>query len=516
MKKRIVATIVVIATIFCLTVFCQAESQKEISIYVNGNKLSTDVPPQIIDGSTLVPLRVIFEALGATVEWNQETKTVYSTLGDTSIRLTIGEKNLYKGDHAYAISLSVPAQIIDGRTMVPVRAISESFGFHVDWYKEIRTISIKDNKRVKIIPYYNQDGEKVSIEEALSQEYDLIGWAEDINKIQGNIIMYSADGRTISILKSQIDDYKAVGWYEEPVVLMYAADGRTMYVEQSRVEAHKQVGWSTEPFVLMYAADGRTMYVEQSKVEANKLVGWTTEIPKIYPTSVSTTQYLELSVGATHMLTCSFMPSSTTETFIDWSSSNPSVAQVGVVGMIHAISEGSATITAKTSNGLTATCHVVVKDFKYDSSKVGSLTGVITWQYNKFVGTKADVGADLMLIPAIHTPTENDDYTTLIFSSTKDDSIYVTEVDGSGNYYFDNIPAGKYILVIKGKNTNDSPAEQSINSSRVRKYLTGVISEKAISNFELQLKIYSFDVAEIVIRENQTTRYSKDWGYTYI
>ena len=141
MKKQLMALILIIAAFMCLATVCSADTQKEISLYVNGEKIHSEVPPQIINGTTLVPLRVIFEALGATVEWDNATKTVSSTLGEESIKLTIGESSLYKNDTA--ITLSVPAQIIDGRTMVPVRAISEAFGCLVSWNAPINTVHIK-------------------------------------------------------------------------------------------------------------------------------------------------------------------------------------------------------------------------------------------------------------------------------------------------------------------------------------------------------------------------------------
>ena len=89
-----------------------------------------------------MPLRAICEALGATVEWDGATKTVTATRGEDTIKLTIGDTKLYKnGQPVY--ELDVPAQIMgSGFTMVPVRAISESFGCQVDWVAALRAVVI--------------------------------------------------------------------------------------------------------------------------------------------------------------------------------------------------------------------------------------------------------------------------------------------------------------------------------------------------------------------------------------
>ena len=244
MKRKLLSAILIAATIFSISTICYAEDKKEISIYVNGNKLYSDVAPQIIDGSTLVPLRVIFEALGATVEWNQETKTVSSTLDETSVKLTIGENKLYKNGNE--ISLSVPAQIIEGRTLVPVRAISESFGYFVDWYNEIKAVSIKENKRVALIPYYNLDGKVVAIEKSLSSEYELIGWSNDINKIDKNVVtMYSEGGKKTNVSISNIETYLAKGWDIVPFVWMYADDDKSIEIPNAKIDDYRLVGWYT-------------------------------------------------------------------------------------------------------------------------------------------------------------------------------------------------------------------------------------------------------------------------------
>lgn len=64
----------------------------DITVILDGNKLEFDVPPQIIDGRTMVPIRAIFEALGAEVTWDDATKTVTATIDDYVVKCTIDSK----------------------------------------------------------------------------------------------------------------------------------------------------------------------------------------------------------------------------------------------------------------------------------------------------------------------------------------------------------------------------------------------------------------------------------------
>ena len=91
---------------------------------------------------TLVPFRAIFEALGATVEWEPSTQTVTSTRGATTVKLNIGDDKLYK--NGSAVTIDTPARLVKDYTMVPVRAVVEAFDATVDWNGENRTVTITE------------------------------------------------------------------------------------------------------------------------------------------------------------------------------------------------------------------------------------------------------------------------------------------------------------------------------------------------------------------------------------
>jgi len=114
-----------------LAAFANEQEEKPISIIVNGNEVTFDSPPIIEDGRTLVPLRAIFESLEADVQWDPIERKVTSTKGDTTIVLYIGNREAWVNGES--VILDVPPIIVNGRTLVPVRFVSESFGGDVKW-----------------------------------------------------------------------------------------------------------------------------------------------------------------------------------------------------------------------------------------------------------------------------------------------------------------------------------------------------------------------------------------------
>lgn len=115
-----------------------------IKVSVDGDYLSFDQPPVLANERTLVPFRAIFEKLGANVDWSGETQTVTAVKGETEITLKIGESAIYVNGEKK--ELDVALQIVNDRTLVPVRAISESLGCEVGWDGNTKTVIIKTAK----------------------------------------------------------------------------------------------------------------------------------------------------------------------------------------------------------------------------------------------------------------------------------------------------------------------------------------------------------------------------------
>lgn len=127
----------------CVNQNTEVTNKDEITVMLDNEKIEFDVPPQIINERTMVPMRAIFVSLGATVEWDGKTRTVTSKKDDTTIILTIDDANMYVNDRV--VELDSPACIVDERTLVPVRAISEAFDLEVLWNGKTRTVHINTN-----------------------------------------------------------------------------------------------------------------------------------------------------------------------------------------------------------------------------------------------------------------------------------------------------------------------------------------------------------------------------------
>jgi N-acetylmuramoyl-L-alanine amidase len=117
---------------------------REVTLMLNGDKFvpsSEQMPPIILNNRTLVPVREVFEYLDGKVEWYNEDRRVEITFDDNSITLWINkEEAIVNGK---PVTLDVPAKIVNNKTMVPVRFISESAGFTVGWDAETFTVDIK-------------------------------------------------------------------------------------------------------------------------------------------------------------------------------------------------------------------------------------------------------------------------------------------------------------------------------------------------------------------------------------
>jgi hypothetical protein len=114
--------------------------QGGLKAYVNGKQPEFDVEPLIKDGRTLVPVRAMVEALGADVNYDAATGTVTVTRGDSTVTLTL-DSNEATID-GQATTLDVPATVIDGRTVIPLRFLSEALGTKVYYDAETGMIVV--------------------------------------------------------------------------------------------------------------------------------------------------------------------------------------------------------------------------------------------------------------------------------------------------------------------------------------------------------------------------------------
>jgi len=150
MLKKVLFTALLI-----LMVSGAAYAASDVSVYADDNKVSfPDQKPFIDENSrTLVPIRFIAEEMGADVGWNGETELVTIEKKDVLINLTIGEKRA-KVNGAWK-NFDTQAILYNARTMVPLRFISETLGAEVEWDGNTRTVYIRtDGNENPVEPDY--------------------------------------------------------------------------------------------------------------------------------------------------------------------------------------------------------------------------------------------------------------------------------------------------------------------------------------------------------------------------
>jgi hypothetical protein len=108
--------------------------------HLDGQVVTLDTPPVIVSGRTLVPLRAIIEGLGGAITWVPETRSVEVQFNGTTLLLQIGNRTAVVNGEA--VTLDVPAAIMNGRTMLPVRFVSEHLGSDVQWEELTKTVTI--------------------------------------------------------------------------------------------------------------------------------------------------------------------------------------------------------------------------------------------------------------------------------------------------------------------------------------------------------------------------------------
>ncbi len=111
--------------------------------------------PVVVDGRTLLPARAIVEEMGGEVGWDESSGTATFTSGNEEIRLIVGSRTAYV--NGAARTLDVAPAVMNDRTMLPIRFIAESFHFTVDWQESSQRIIIKQGEGASVVP--NQPNE---------------------------------------------------------------------------------------------------------------------------------------------------------------------------------------------------------------------------------------------------------------------------------------------------------------------------------------------------------------------
>lgn len=124
-----------------------AYAAKEVKIEIDGKAMvPKDMPAVIIDGRTMLPMRQIAQELGCEVNWNEAAKQIYVMRGSDIIVFTVDSKTGYENGKEF--TMDVPATIVNDRTMLPVRALADALHLNIKWDDPNRIVSIQSGDTV--------------------------------------------------------------------------------------------------------------------------------------------------------------------------------------------------------------------------------------------------------------------------------------------------------------------------------------------------------------------------------
>ena len=142
MKKYILS----LALLFSLLSANASAQEKAVTVKVNNFVIESPVAAQIINDRTMLPMRSIFERVGAKVTWIEEERIIIATKGKKLITMQIDNPVMsvqsIENDEIVKIELDSPPIIKDDSTIVPVRAVAESLGYEVEWDAQTYTVNI--------------------------------------------------------------------------------------------------------------------------------------------------------------------------------------------------------------------------------------------------------------------------------------------------------------------------------------------------------------------------------------
>ena len=142
--NKIITYIVLCAAMIFSSAALAADN--EITVTVDGEPLDTPIPAQIVSDRTMLPMRAVFETLGAKVDWVGTDKIIFATKGNKFITMKIGVPKVVvqttDSSENTVIELDCAPFIDSDYTLVPVRAVAEALDARVDWSEDTRTANI--------------------------------------------------------------------------------------------------------------------------------------------------------------------------------------------------------------------------------------------------------------------------------------------------------------------------------------------------------------------------------------
>ncbi len=230
MKRRMFSIVVALSLLLIAGAgVAQGKSSLPIRVFVGGAQVNfPDQLPVIVDDRTLVPLRGVFEAMGATVEWDKEALRATIKLLGNQVAVFIGSRTAWVNGNKQ--TLDVAPRLIGGRTMVPLRFIAESFGLKVGWEDRQRAVIIGAWPSMPVLaPYGDADLEMPC---TLRVQMNPMGKEEPLLDGPPNVVEVDLAEYVADILAHEMGDFREGGkahyFTEEPLkagamaTLMYA------------------------------------------------------------------------------------------------------------------------------------------------------------------------------------------------------------------------------------------------------------------------------------------------------
>ena len=181
--KRIFLSTAALVLVFSASAAVYASG---VSVTIDGVAVNFEgQPPTIIDGRTLVPVRGVFETLGFNVGWEPATQTVTLTRADFEVIISIGVDTFTTNGEEFP--LDVPAQIIEERTLLPIRAVVESVGYEVSWdgNNSVVIIETVDQTGPEAAPEPGADTSRFIIPNRRLTQAELDAWIAEYHRLGG-------------------------------------------------------------------------------------------------------------------------------------------------------------------------------------------------------------------------------------------------------------------------------------------------------------------------------------------
>lgn len=283
MKKKLALVLAATMTAACLSVGASADEYTQVNLVVNGTAVETDQPAVIVDSRTMVPLRVVGETLGCTVDWDGATKTVIFKQNDLTASMVVGEKvlNVTKGEITVPVEVDAPAIIINDRTMVPIRFLSENLNYDVDWDGETKTVSVSKKEAADNV----ESGAAVEVNEDTDKQFE--GMADRELKDAALVVDGYAGVLNESTDKMSEEQAEKYAEYCDAVATVLKTLDSGKYTEEEVLEGAKAVAEAKEGMEAIAEELGVSLEEAEESTEETTLEDATAEEPTLVEDTTS-------------------------------------------------------------------------------------------------------------------------------------------------------------------------------------------------------------------------------------